>query len=47
MGLRLVQGVSLKEFEERFGERAQDVIPVSWSGWRRREPPFFQTAGSG
>ena len=27
VGLRLVQGVSLKEFEERFGERAQDVYP--------------------
>ena len=27
VGLRLVQGVSLKEFEERFGERVQDVYP--------------------
>ena len=27
MGLRLVRGVSLGEFEERFGERAQDVYP--------------------
>ena len=27
VGLRLVRGVSLGEFEERFGERAQDVYP--------------------
>ena len=45
VGSRLVQGVSLKEFEERFGERAQEIfIQVAWSGWRRKGPPFFRAA---
>ena len=46
VGLRMTAGVSLPEFERRFGVSAKDVYPGSWKRLWRKKQRYFRATGS-
>ena len=46
VGLRMTAGVSLPEFERRFGVSAKDVYPGSWKCLWRKKRQYFRATGS-